>query len=69
MALGMNVNVMIVVTFGIAAALAGAAGLMFANTFFITPGDGEGYVIKTYVAATMGKLNGQTVFAAPSPAR
>lgn len=54
MALGMNVNVMIVITFGIAAALAGAAGLMFANTFFITPGDGEGYVIKTYVAATMG---------------
>jgi branched-chain amino acid transport system permease protein len=54
MALGMNVNVMIVITFGIAAALAGAAGLMFANTFFITPGDGEGYVIKTYVAVTMG---------------
>ena len=53
-ALGMNVNLMIVITFGIAAALAGAAGLMFANTFFITPGDGEGYVIKTYVAATMG---------------
>jgi branched-chain amino acid transport system permease protein len=54
MALGMNVNLMIVLTFGIAAALAGAAGLMFANTFFVTPGDGEGYVIKTYVAATMG---------------
>lgn len=54
MALGMNVNVMIVLTFGIAAALAGAAGLMFANTFYITPGDGEGYVIKTYVAVTMG---------------
>jgi branched-chain amino acid transport system permease protein len=54
MALGMNVNAMIVITFGIAAALAGAAGLMFANTFFITPGDGESYVIKTYVAATMG---------------
>lgn len=54
MALGMNVNLMIVITFGIAAALAGAAGLMFANTFFITPGDGEGYIIKTYVAATMG---------------
>jgi branched-chain amino acid transport system permease protein len=53
-ALGMNVNLMIVLTFGIAAALAGAAGLMFANTFFITPGDGESYVIKTYVAATMG---------------
>lgn len=53
-ALGMNVNLMIVLTFGIAAALAGAAGLMFANTFFITPGDGESYIIKTYVAATMG---------------
>lgn len=54
MALGMNVNLMIVLTFGIAAALAGAAGLMFANTFYITPGDGEAYVIKTYVAVTMG---------------
>ncbi len=54
MALGMNVNIMIVITFGIAAALAGAAGLMFANAFFISPGDGENYVIKTYVAATMG---------------
>lgn len=53
-ALGMNVTLMIVLTFGIAAALAGAAGLMFANTFFITPGDGEAYIIKTYVAATMG---------------
>jgi len=53
-ALGMNVNVMIFITFGIAASLAGAAGLMFANTFYITPGDGEAYMIKTYVAATMG---------------
>jgi branched-chain amino acid transport system permease protein len=53
-ALGMNVNVMILVTFGIAAALAGSAGLMFANTFYVTPGDGEAYMIKTYVAATMG---------------
>ncbi|MDI4237133.1 branched-chain amino acid ABC transporter permease [Bradyrhizobium sp. Arg237L] len=53
-ALGMNVNLMILITFGIAAALAGAAGLIFANTFYITPGDGEAYMIKTYVAATMG---------------
>jgi branched-chain amino acid transport system permease protein len=52
--LGINVNTMIFVTFGIAAALAGSAGLMFANTFYITPGDGEAYMIKTYVAATMG---------------
>ena len=54
MALGMNANRMIAMTFGLAAALAGAAGLMFSNTFFITPGDGEGYIIKTYVAVTMG---------------
>jgi branched-chain amino acid transport system permease protein len=53
-ALGINVTLMIVITFAIAATLAGAAGLMFANTFFITPGDGEAYVIKTYVAVTMG---------------
>lgn len=53
-ALGMNVNVMILITFGIAASLAGAAGLMFANAFYVTPGDGEAYMIKTYVAATMG---------------
>ena len=53
-ALGMNVNAMIFITFGIAASLAGAAGLMFSNAFYITPGDGEAYMIKTYVAATMG---------------
>jgi branched-chain amino acid transport system permease protein len=54
LALGINANLMIAITFGIAAMLAGAAGLMFANIFFITPGDGEAYVIKTYVAVTMG---------------
>jgi branched-chain amino acid transport system permease protein len=53
-ALGMNVNVMIPITFAIAASLAGAAGLMFANTFYITPGDGDSYMIKTYVAVTLG---------------
>jgi branched-chain amino acid transport system permease protein len=53
-ALGMNVNLMIVITFAIAACLAGAAGLMFANTFFVTPGDGDAYMMKTYVAATLG---------------
>lgn len=54
LALGMNVNLMIFVTFGIAAALAGASGLMFANAFYITPGEGESYLIKTYVAVALG---------------
>jgi branched-chain amino acid transport system permease protein len=54
LALGTNVNAMIFVTFGIAAALAGASGLMFANAFYITPGEGESYLIKTYVAVALG---------------
>lgn len=54
LALGMNVNEMVFVTFGIAAALAGASGLMFANAFYITPGEGESYLIKTYVAVALG---------------
>ncbi len=54
MALGINVTLMIVLTFGIAAALAGAAGLLFSNTFYMTPGDGEAYIMKTYVAVALG---------------
>jgi len=54
LALGMNVTLMIILTFGIAAALAGAAGLLFANTFYVSPGDGESYIIKTYVAVALG---------------
>lgn len=53
-ALGIRVNRMIALTFGLAAALAGAAGLLLANTFFVSPTDGTNYIIKAYIAVTIG---------------
>jgi branched-chain amino acid transport system permease protein len=53
-AIGIPVNLMIALTFGLAAALAGAAGLLLANSFFVTPTDGTNYIIKAYIAVTIG---------------
>jgi branched-chain amino acid transport system permease protein len=53
-AVGIRVNRMIALTFALGSALAGAAGLMLSNTFFITPTDGTNYVIKAYIAVTIG---------------
>ena len=53
-ALGIRVNWMIALTFGWAAALAGAAGLLLANKFFVTPTDGTGYIILAYIAVVVG---------------
>ncbi|HUF30413.1 MAG TPA: branched-chain amino acid ABC transporter permease [Gemmatimonadaceae bacterium] len=53
-AIGVRVNGMIAFTFGLAAALAGAAGLLLANTFFVSPTDGTNYIIKAYIAVTIG---------------
>jgi branched-chain amino acid transport system permease protein len=53
-AVGIRVNRMIALTFGLAAALAGAAGLLLANTFFVSPTDGTNYIIKAYIAVTIG---------------
>jgi branched-chain amino acid transport system permease protein len=53
-AIGIRVNRMIAFTFGLAAALAGAAGLLLANTFFVSPTDGTNYIIKAYIAVTIG---------------
>ncbi|MGQ0664651.1 MAG: branched-chain amino acid ABC transporter permease [Pseudomonadota bacterium] len=53
-AVGINVNAMIALTFGLGSALAGAAGLLLANTFFITPTDGTNYIIKAYIAVVIG---------------
>jgi branched-chain amino acid transport system permease protein len=53
-AIGINVNAMIALTFALAAALAGAAGLMVGNLFFVTPHDGNNYILKAYIAATIG---------------
>lgn len=53
-ALGVRVNWMIALTFGLGAALAGAAGLLLANQFFVSPTDGTNYIIKAYIAVTIG---------------
>jgi branched-chain amino acid transport system permease protein len=53
-ALGVRVNAMIALTFALATALAGAAGLLLANVFFVTPTDGSNYILKAYIAATIG---------------
>jgi len=53
-AIGINVNFMIALTFALATALAGAAGALLSNTFFVTPSDGTNYIIKAYIAVTIG---------------
>ena len=53
-AVGVPVPVMIGASFAIAAALAGAAGLLLANQFFVTPTSGINLMIKAYIAVTIG---------------
>lgn len=53
-AIGIRVNWMIAVTFGMAAALAGAAGMLLANQFFVSPTEGSDLIIKAYIAVTIG---------------
>ena len=53
-AIGIRVNAMIAVSFALAAALAGAAGLLLSNSFFVTPTDGTNYMLKGYIAVTIG---------------
>ncbi|HEX9466506.1 MAG TPA: branched-chain amino acid ABC transporter permease, partial [Alphaproteobacteria bacterium] len=53
-AIGINTTRMIALTFALGAALAGAAGLLLANSFFVTPADGTNYMLKAYIAVTIG---------------
>lgn len=53
-AVGIDVNAMIALTFALATALAGAAGALLSNTFFVTPSDGTNYIVKAYIAVTIG---------------
>jgi branched-chain amino acid transport system permease protein len=53
-AVGIPVNRMIALTFALAAALAGAAGLLLANQFFVTPTEGTNLMIKAYIATVIG---------------
>ncbi|MBX3162176.1 MAG: branched-chain amino acid ABC transporter permease [Deltaproteobacteria bacterium] len=52
--MGVDVNRVITLTFAIGSALAGAAGLMLSNTFFVSPTDGSNYILKAYIAVTIG---------------
>lgn len=52
--LGIRTLPLIVATFAAAAALAGTAGLMLANSFFVTPSDGANYILKSYIAVVIG---------------
>jgi branched-chain amino acid transport system permease protein len=54
LALGIPVNAMIVGTFATGAALAGAAGMLLGNVFFVTPTSGSDYILKAYVAVVIG---------------
>ncbi len=53
-ALGIPVGAMVALTFALAAALAGAAGLLLANQFFITPTHGTDFIVKAYIAVVIG---------------
>jgi branched-chain amino acid transport system permease protein len=53
-ALGLRVDALVAASFALGAALAGAAGLLLANQFFVTPGAGTDLIVKAYIAATIG---------------
>jgi len=53
-ACGVPVTAMILVTFAIGSACAGAAGLLLANRYFVTPTSGGDLILKAYIAVTVG---------------
>lgn len=53
-ALGIPVAAMTALSFALAAALAGAAGLLLSNSFFVTPAEGGNFMLKAYIAAAIG---------------
>lgn len=54
MAIGIPVDAMVVGTFAVGAALAGAAGLLLSNAFFVSPTVGSDYILKAYIAVVIG---------------
>lgn len=53
-AIGIDVVAMAAVSFAMAAALAGAAGLLLANQYFVTPVAGGDLMLKAYIAVVIG---------------
>jgi branched-chain amino acid transport system permease protein len=64
--IGINGPRCISITFSLAIALAGAAGLLLSNQFFVTTSDGGLYMLKAYIAVTLGgwgRLDGAVIAA------
>lgn len=53
-AMGINGARCVAITFMLAVALAGAAGALLSNQFFVAPGDGGLFMLKAYIAVTLG---------------
>ncbi|WP_448206854.1 branched-chain amino acid ABC transporter permease [Azospirillum sp. sgz302134] len=53
-ACGVPVTAMVLVTFALGTAYAGAAGLLLANRYFVTPTAGGDLILKAYIAVTIG---------------
>jgi branched-chain amino acid transport system permease protein len=53
-ACGVPVTAMILATFALGAAYAGAAGMLLANQFFVAPTAGGDLILKAYIAVTIG---------------
>ncbi|MGE0254224.1 MAG: branched-chain amino acid ABC transporter permease [Alphaproteobacteria bacterium] len=53
-ALGIPVRQTTLAAFALAAALAGAAGLLLGNQFFVAPSDGGAFMLKAYIAVVIG---------------
>ena len=53
-ALGLPVGRLIAASFALAAALAGAAGLLLSGAYFVTPTAGNDLILRAYIAATIG---------------
>ncbi len=53
-AVGVPVRAMIAASFALGTALAGAAGLLFANSYFVSPESGGNLMIKAYIAVVIG---------------
>lgn len=53
-AVGIPVDIMVLLAFGLATALAGAAGLLLSNRYFVTPDEGSILMMKAYIAVTIG---------------
>lgn len=51
---GVDLRITVGATFALAGALAGGAGLLLSNQYFVTPTDGAALMLKAYVATVIG---------------